>query len=95
LYSKQPKQHNNKYNNKIDFANFQSWLTENNVYCANSEIFKQLSEDEFISLVEKYTYEKVKETILILEIKKDVTSTYTELYKILNERLETNKLSEP
>jgi len=72
--------------NKI-FAAYQVWLSENAPYCADPENIKQLSAEELWELTNKYSPEKIKHAILLLESEKPLKKGRSGLYKIINDSL--------
>jgi len=72
--------------NKI-FAAYQVWLSENAPYCADPENSKQLSVEELWELTNKYSPDKIKNAILLLESEKTLKKGRKGLYKIINDSL--------
>jgi hypothetical protein len=69
-----------------DFLKFNKWLAQNAPFCANPKNFeKQISEELFFKLKEKYNGEQVAYIIGQIENRKDLRKRYTDLYRtILN-----------
>ncbi|HBG40224.1 MAG TPA: hypothetical protein DDW85_02270 [Porphyromonadaceae bacterium] len=69
-----------------DFLKFNLWLAKNAPYCANPKNFeKQISEENFFRLKEKYNGEQIAFIIGQIENRKDLRKRYTDLYRtVLN-----------
>ena len=74
-----------------DFEKFEHWIKENATYCSNSKHLKQLSEQEFLTLKEKFTSQQIIDAILDLENRKDLRGKYSNLYRTLNNWIKNRK----
>lgn len=68
-----------------DFIKFNLWLKKHAPFCANPKNFeKQISEESFFKLKEKYNGEQIANIIGQIENRKDLRKRYTDLYRTVS-----------
>lgn len=77
------RENTNALEQNSNFIRYNTWIKTEAPYCSNPDNMKQLSEDQFLSLIQKFNTIQIAETILKIENRKDLRERYADLFQTI------------